>query len=184
MVRGVASCRPGASKVYGIRLRDRSAFPRGGEIARSRPGKLDKKNRQFLAKPAGTWYCFSERPTSPARTSDGRRATGATCNWAFGLRAGNGSGMAPQAIEIAQNGLGDPPARGRREGESIRRIPYHWFRDEACAAVSTDLSRLVGSNTSLGAATAPVATPAATLIAPLVNVPSDSTRPPFASESD
>ena len=31
--------------------------------------------------------------------------------------------------------------------------------------------------TSLGAATAPVATPAATLIAPLVNVPSDSTRP-------
>src|ERR1700719_2626452 len=31
--------------------------------------------------------------------------------------------MAPQAIEIAQNGLGDPPARGRREGESIRQIP-------------------------------------------------------------
>jgi predicted DNA-binding ribbon-helix-helix protein len=31
--------------------------------------------------------------------------------------------MAPQAIEIAQNGLGNPPARGRWEGESIRRIP-------------------------------------------------------------
>ena len=31
--------------------------------------------------------------------------------------------MAPQATEIAQNGLGDPPARGRWEGESIRRIP-------------------------------------------------------------
>jgi predicted DNA-binding ribbon-helix-helix protein len=29
----------------------------------------------------------------------------------------------PQAIEKAQNGLADPPARGRPEGESIRRIP-------------------------------------------------------------
>jgi PAS domain S-box-containing protein len=70
------------------------------------------------------------------------------------------------------------------EGESIRRIPYHWFKDVACAAVSTDFSLLVGSRTLLGAAAAPVATPAATLIAPLVNVPSDSTRPLFASESD
>jgi predicted DNA-binding ribbon-helix-helix protein len=35
----------------------------------------------------------------------------------------NDSGMAPQAIEMAQNGLGDPPARGRWEGESIRQIP-------------------------------------------------------------
>jgi predicted DNA-binding ribbon-helix-helix protein len=31
--------------------------------------------------------------------------------------------MSPQAIEIAQNGLGNPPTRGRQEGESIRRIP-------------------------------------------------------------
>jgi predicted DNA-binding ribbon-helix-helix protein len=30
--------------------------------------------------------------------------------------------MAPQAVEIAQNGLSDPPARGRREKESIRQI--------------------------------------------------------------
>ena len=30
--------------------------------------------------------------------------------------------MAPQAIEIAQNGLGDPPAPGRWEG-TIRRTP-------------------------------------------------------------
>jgi hypothetical protein len=39
--------------------------------------------------------------------------------------------MAPQAIEIAQNGLGngDPPARGCWEGESIRRIPYHASED-------------------------------------------------------
>jgi hypothetical protein len=33
--------------------------------------------------------------------------------------------MAPQAIEIAQNGLADPAARNRWEGESIGRIPYH-----------------------------------------------------------
>src|SRR5271156_2133819 len=39
-------------------------------------------------------------------------------------RDGNDSEMAPQAPEIAQNGLGDPPARGSLEGESIRRIPY------------------------------------------------------------
>jgi hypothetical protein len=32
--------------------------------------------------------------------------------------------MAPQAIEIAQNGLGYLSAGGCREGESIRRIPY------------------------------------------------------------
>jgi predicted DNA-binding ribbon-helix-helix protein len=31
--------------------------------------------------------------------------------------------MAPQAIEKAQNGLANPPARGRQGGESIRRIP-------------------------------------------------------------
>jgi predicted DNA-binding ribbon-helix-helix protein len=31
--------------------------------------------------------------------------------------------MAPQAIEIARNGLDDSPERGRWEGESIRRIP-------------------------------------------------------------
>jgi hypothetical protein len=60
----------------------------------------------------------------------------------------------------------------------------HWLKVVACAAVSTDLSRLVGSKTSLGAATAPVATPAATLIALPVNVPSDSIRPHLASVSD
>jgi predicted DNA-binding ribbon-helix-helix protein len=42
---------------------------------------------------------------------------------ASALRQGNDSLTAPQAIESAQNGLVDPSARGRREGESIRRIP-------------------------------------------------------------
>jgi hypothetical protein len=37
----------------------------------------------------------------------------------------NDSGMAPQAIEITQNRLGDPPTRGCWEGESISRIPDH-----------------------------------------------------------
>jgi hypothetical protein len=35
----------------------------------------------------------------------------------------NDSGMAPQAIEITQNGLGRPARSGCWEGESIRRIP-------------------------------------------------------------
>jgi hypothetical protein len=63
---------------------------------------LDKKNRQFLVKPAGTWYCFSERSIGPALElfmGDARPETSA-------LRAANDSEMAPQAIEIAQNGLG------------------------------------------------------------------------------
>jgi predicted DNA-binding ribbon-helix-helix protein len=92
--------------------------PESSESAQSRAGRLIKKNRQFLAKRAATWYCFSERPISPASTFHGRRATET-----LALRAGNDSGMASQAIEIAQNGLGDPPARGRWEGESIRRVP-------------------------------------------------------------
>jgi hypothetical protein len=35
----------------------------------------------------------------------------------------NDSEMAPQAVEISQNGLGDPGS-GSWVGESIRRIPY------------------------------------------------------------
>jgi hypothetical protein len=43
----------------------------------------------------------------------------------FGIKVReSGSEMAPQAIEIAQNGLADPAARNRWEGESIGRIPY------------------------------------------------------------
>jgi hypothetical protein len=42
--------------------------------------------------------------------------------------------MAPQAIEIAQNGLGngDPPAR---EGESIRRLPYQSSLSPSTSAI-------------------------------------------------
>ncbi|HXN73396.1 MAG TPA: hypothetical protein VN861_12690, partial [Candidatus Acidoferrales bacterium] len=71
-----------------------------------------KKNRQFLAKPAGMRYSFSESLIYSARTSLGDARAG------IRLRTGNDSGMAPQGIEIAQNGLEDPPAPGW-EGESI-----------------------------------------------------------------
>ena len=60
----------------------------------------------------------------------------------------------------------------------------HWPKVVACAAVSTDFSLRVGSRIAPGAATAPVATSAAALIAPVVNRPSDSTRPALASVSD
>ena len=53
--------------------------------------------------------------------------------------------MAPQAIEIAQNGLGDPPARGRWEGESIRRIPS----DSANARVIKRSLVIAGHRTSV-----------------------------------
>ena len=57
----------------------------------------------------------------------------------------NDSGMAPQAIEMAQNGLGDPPARGRWEGESIRQIPY----DSANARVIKRSLVIAGHRTSV-----------------------------------
>jgi hypothetical protein len=47
-------------------------------------------------------------PISRARTSHGGQAPRA-----LALRVGKDSGMAPQAVEIAQNGLDDPRARGR-----------------------------------------------------------------------
>ena len=40
-------------------------------------------------------------------------------------KLGSDSEMAPQAIEISQNGLGDPWLAVCWEGESIRRIPYY-----------------------------------------------------------
>jgi hypothetical protein len=79
-------------------------------------GASIKKNRQFLAKLAQTSYCFSESPTSwlaaPGRVArPGLRV----------LRIGNDSGMAPQAIGIAENGLGNGklPARDCWERKSI-----------------------------------------------------------------
>jgi hypothetical protein len=75
-----------------------------------------KKNRQFLAKPARVWYCFSEIPASDAKLLMGDAR--ADCIWVnaanrIGIAPGTGkrlndSEMAPQAVEISQNGLGDP----------------------------------------------------------------------------
>ena len=73
---------------------------------------------------------------------------------------------APAADRERPGRPGAPRLPGRPSlTTSFRR---HCVKDVAPAAVSTDFSLLVGSKTSLGAATAPVATPAATLIAPLV----------------
>jgi hypothetical protein len=86
-----------------------------GEFARLKSGTLDKKKRQFLANPAGTCYSFSERSRSLADASQMRRATRA-----LAVRTGNDSGMAPQVIEIAQNGLGNGelPVCGCSVGEN------------------------------------------------------------------
>jgi hypothetical protein len=61
---------------------------------------------------------FGDRGPDVARRRPGRSAA----------RHDERSKMAPQAIEITQNGLGngDPPVRGRRE--SIGRISYYWPR--------------------------------------------------------
>jgi hypothetical protein len=40
---------------------------RGAATAGSRPKTLDKENRQFLAKLAGRWYCFSESRKADSR---------------------------------------------------------------------------------------------------------------------
>jgi hypothetical protein len=84
----------------------RRRFSQGGAA-----GARDKKNRQFLAKPAGTWYCFSESPISPqAHLTDQARPD-------FGVRTGIDSGMTPQAVETARIGLGDRQAPGRWQGD-------------------------------------------------------------------
>jgi hypothetical protein len=80
---------------------------------------LDEKNRQFLAKPAKTWYCLSESPNEPASAFHARSATRR-----LALSAGNDSEMAPQSVEIAQNGLGDPQRRARWKESRFERIPH------------------------------------------------------------
>jgi hypothetical protein len=59
-------------------------------IAPGLVGMLDKKNRQFLAKPARIWYCFSEMTIDPLALF-----TGAARLEAFGAksreRLGNGA---------------------------------------------------------------------------------------------
>src|SRR5580692_1875709 len=59
----------------GFDPRDRSALPRSGECARFMGGSSIRKNRQFLGKPAGTWYSFQESPTSSACSCHKRRVT-------------------------------------------------------------------------------------------------------------
>jgi hypothetical protein len=54
-----------------------------------------------------------------AAHAHGQRATGASA-----FSAENDSEMAPQAIEIAKNGLDHPPARSGRDEESMSGIPY------------------------------------------------------------
>jgi hypothetical protein len=82
--------------------------PEEGQTRPVGAGTLIEKNRQFLAKPAGACYCFSERSASPTGAFRVRRATRA-----LPLRTGNDSEMAPQAIEIAQNGLGNGDPQNR-----------------------------------------------------------------------
>jgi hypothetical protein len=59
------------------------------------------KNRQFLAKPAYTSYCFSEKTMSSLAVLVGHARPGR------GARIGSDSEIARQTIENAQNGLGD-----------------------------------------------------------------------------
>jgi hypothetical protein len=84
-----------------------------------RAGTLDKKIDNFLPGRLGVDSVFqnADKP--------GWRFPYAIHGAVSALRAGQDSGMAPQAIEISQNGLGngDPPAR-YWEAESIRRIPH------------------------------------------------------------
>jgi hypothetical protein len=90
------------------RSRGAANGPRQGQCAQLR--KIDN----FLPSRPGRWYCFSERPMSGARTPHGRRATLASAS-----RVDSDSGMAPQTIEIAHNGLGRPHRAGnhpRRSG--------------------------------------------------------------------
>ena len=68
-----------------------------------------KKNRQFLAKPAGTGYCFSERPTGSVGASWARR------DQSFGARTGKWLAKRrrkPLKSLKMDSGTGDAPVRG------------------------------------------------------------------------
>jgi hypothetical protein len=113
---------------------DRAHVPEGQRKPQFAVETLIKKNRQFLAKPTGVWYCFSEWSINRARASRGRRETGTSA-----LREGNDSEMAPQAIGIAQNGLGDPAAVGKENRSGAFRIRRAGFRLQG--AIRDALSR-------------------------------------------
>ena len=90
----------------------RSLGVRGGrESVGQEPAAGLRKIDNFFAKKAGGCYCFSERPISPAGASHRRRGTGTSA-----LETGNDPEMAPQAIEIAKNGLGDRRSAPMLEG--------------------------------------------------------------------
>ncbi len=111
-------------------------FSRHGRACPGHPryaaGRDEPSPRSFTTDNGNTLHCLAlaptrgrstarsrgwpglKSPTGLARTSHGRRATGAPA-----LKAGNGSGNGAARIEIAQNELGDPPARSRG-GKVIR----------------------------------------------------------------
>ena len=73
------------------------------------PGAHFRKIDNFSTSPAGACTVLQKARTGPAGASHDARAS------LRQSKAGTDSGMAPQAVEIAQNGLGqnDPPARCR-----------------------------------------------------------------------
>jgi hypothetical protein len=107
VVRGVVSCRPASSEVVirnsldGIARRSRGAVKSPGRGPGSSIGKIDN----FLPSRLGPGIVFQK----------GRQArlgllVGATCDWGFGLRAGNGSGMDVTSTLVKQAAAGPPIA--------------------------------------------------------------------------
>ena len=84
---------------------------RGPRKRRSRAGSWIKKNRQFLCKEGWRLLLFFRTTDQPGWRFSRRRGTGTSA-----LKTGNDSEMAPQAIEIAKNGLGDRRSAPMLEG--------------------------------------------------------------------
>ena len=66
-------------------------------MRRLRAGTFERKNRQFLANPVGTGYCFSEVSTARLALRNASRREG------LGVRSDSLAAL--QAIGIAKNGL-------------------------------------------------------------------------------
>jgi hypothetical protein len=90
---------------------------RDDRCALSADEPFDQLMRQFLARLAGAWYCFSESSTSPVRTSHGR---GAIASSALGV--GNGSRMALQPLKS----LKTDPASARRDARAAKAAKRKW----------------------------------------------------------
>jgi hypothetical protein len=95
-----------------VRLENHAGPLRTCSSLQARQRRLIKKNRQFLAKPAGTRYCFSESPI-------GRRAA-----HDFGVksceRLGNGAASHLESLKTDSEMAPGSPSVQR----SIRRSPY------------------------------------------------------------